>query len=400
MIYRFLSVSFITLFLFSCEKEKLETDTTLDFEFLTDTAFVQAVTPGTVRLLLSAAGYGQFKDYFKYKMEVYKIEYRTTYKDSSLTATGIICIPANKPPPWHIINIYHGLIFADNEAASSFSLPLNFIGYEFISSIGFAVFIPDLIGFGVTKDITFAIYNKEIIAKASVDMIYAGKEFLDSKNRAYADIYFGGYSLGAYDAIATLEYIANNSIDFGVPVSGAAIGAGGYNLYQVMKENVMKEKYPSPAQLLMLISSYNNINDWNRPLTHYFLDTIAVQIPHLLGGNYTADEINEQIPSAFDSLLTPEYLEILRTDQDSLMVNALRTNSVHTWLPEFPTQLYHSQDDEKIPYSDSEDLYYYILENGDYETDLVDISGENHFNTAPVYIEAAVKWIQANIDKE
>lgn len=375
-------------------------DTALDFEILTDTSYVQAVTPGTVRLLLSAAGYGQFKDYFKYKTEVYKIEYKTSFKDSNLTATGIICIPADKPPPWHVINIYHGLIFADRQAPSSFALPVNFIGYEFISSIGFAVFIPDLIGFGVTKDITFPIYNKEIIAKTSVDMIKAGKEFLDSRDMACVDVYFGGYSLGGYDAIATLEYIENNAIDFGIPISGAVIGAGGYNLYKVMKENIMKEKYPSPAQLLMLMYSYNDINGWNRPLTHYFLDTIAMQIPHLLSGIYTSDEINAQIPAAFDSLLTPKYLEILRTDQDTLMVNALKANSVHTWIPDFPTRLYHSQDDEKIPFSDSEELYNYILENGDQDIDLVDISGENHFDTAPVYIEEALKWIQAHIDNE
>lgn len=388
----------LVVLLLSCEKEDPVLKKGSEFEILTDTALIQTVTPASIRLLLSVSGYSQFKDYFKYRSAIYRVEYETTYNGKPIIASGLICLPVDMPQPWPVLNIFHGLVFADREAPSSFNLPNNFIGYEFISSIGFAVFIPDLIGYGVTKDTTFGIYNKKVISIPSVDMIRAGVEFLKANNMAYSDLYLGGYSLGGYDAITTLEYIDNNNIDLGIPVSGAVIGAGGYNLHKVMKTNIMKEAYPSPAQLILLLYSYNELNGWNRPLNHYFQDDIAGQVPQLLSGAYSSDEINARLPTEFDRILTPEYLEIMRNDQDTLLVNALKANSVNAWIPQYPTRLYHSMDDEKIPYSDSEELFLHITKNSTIDIELVDISGEDHFNAAPEYIERALTWLQTLIN--
>jgi len=271
-------------------------------------------------------------------------------------------------------------------------LPVNFTGFEFIASLGYFTLIPDMIGFGVSRDIPFPIHNFEHSANTMIDFIYAGEEFIRMNNLAVNGRKFlTGYSQGAYIAMATLKMIEERPVR-DIKIEATAIGAGGFNLVNLLDHAVESNTYSAPSHLAVLLSSYNVLYDWNRPLSDFFQETYAEKIPELLNGSFDREEIDRQLAYNFDTLLNPVFLNGLKTHQEMDLISALQENCVDDWAPKSPLWIIHSIYDDRIPVTDSEDTYLKLVANGSESVTFTAIETSGHIESGITFVSIVLDW--------
>jgi pimeloyl-ACP methyl ester carboxylesterase len=388
------------ILLFACNKEKEE-----DLIIAEDIVFpvtsggylVQGTGCGeislaTLKVTLQLGGYPELNRYMKYPIKLYKIIYHTTYKGQRILASGLMVYPTSITDSIPSMIVGNGLVFADEDAPSSFSLPNNFTGFEFIASLGYFTLIPDMIGFGASKDLPFPIHNYEYSANAMIDFIYASKEFIEAaKLKVNRTKYLTGYSQGGYIAMATLKMIEEKPVT-DITISATAVGAGGYNILSVLNDAFEKNTYSAPSHLIMLFSSYNEIYEWNRPMSDFFQEPYAGRIPELLDGDYNREEIDEQLAYSFDSLLTPTFIYNLNNNNEQALMEAFAENCVDDWAPKSPLNLIHSTNDDRIPLSTSEETYNKMISNGSESVIFTPIEAAGHIDSGVSFVETALQW--------
>jgi hypothetical protein len=353
---------------------------------------VTNVSSATMQLAMDAAGYPEFKSYVKYSIKLYKISYNTTYKGQPIVASGLISYPAgiNEPIPSMIVG--NGLTFADRDAPTSFKLPDNFTGFEFIAAMGYLTLIPDMIGFGESSEITFPIHNYQYSAQTMIDFVFAVDEFIEAKGLSVNNRkYLTGYSQGAYIALSTLKMIQEKPVPE-IKIEATAVGAGGYNLVNLLNYAIDNNTYSAPCHLILLFTSYNEIYGWGRPMTDFFQEPYASRIPTLLNGQYDRLQINDQLAYSFDSLLNPVFLNNLKNENEPALISALAENCIDDWAPLGKVNLIHSINDDRIPFKDSQDTYNKMILNGADSVYLTQVETVGHINAALDFIQQAFAW--------
>lgn len=385
--------------MFSCSKDEgnlFDNDTPIvPGIYIVDATKLDDVSVSLISYAAQIAGYPQLASYLKYDIELYKIIYNTTYKGQSIQVSGLISYPVRVNDSVPTLIVGNGLVFANEDAPSEFDLPDNFIGFEFLASLGFVVLIPDMIGFGVSRDLLFPIHNYEHSALTMIDCIYAGEEFIQQKNLKVNNIKFlTGYSQGGHVAMSALKMIEETPFD-DIKITASAIGAGGFNLVNLLQYSVDRMYYSAPSHLIMLFSSYNEIYDWNRPMTDFFQEPYASRIPVLLNGEYNREEIDQQLAYSFDSLMNPDFINDLKLGNEPELIQALADNCVDDWAPESPLQIIHSINDDRIPLSDSEETYNKMVSNGAEHVTFITIETVGHVNAGITFVEVALEWFES-----
>ncbi len=322
------------------------------------------ISKNTLKVLLSTAeGFEPYADNIEFGVSIYQITYKTTYQGEEQLASGLISLPEGYTGEMPLLSAQHRTITAHRDAPSNFNTS-NISGLEIFGALGYATLIPDFLGFGASKEMLHPYYNEEATATATIDMIFAGKEFLDSLNIPYnQQLFLVGYSEGGYATLATLKGIEENP-DLGLQVTAAAAGAGGYDVKGMVDYLVRQDVYPTPGYLAFLIYSYQVTNEWSRPLTDFFQEPYASRIPELFSGELAATPIHERLNDTLSVLLNTTFLENSRNGTETQFMDALVQNSVYDWEPQTPLRLYHEQDDEVIPIENSQTAYDTMLENG------------------------------------
>jgi hypothetical protein len=362
--------------------------------YLVSSTNLGIVPVSLVKLTAQLAGYPQFNKYMKYSIDLYKIVYRTTYKGEPILASGIFSYPVNISDSLPVMVVGNGLIFADEDAPSEFHLPNNYTGFEFIATMGYFTLIPDMIGFGTSKDLLFPIHNYEHSAKPVVDFIFASEEFIARKRIAVnKKMFLTGYSQGGYIALATLKMIEENP-SYGIKINATAIGAGGFNLANILNSSLANGRYPAPSHLVLLLSSYNIMYEWNRPMTDFFQEPYAHSIPGLISGKYNRQEIEANLVSDFENLLTPKFYYDLKNNNERALINAMVENSIDNWAPKGKLKIIHSVNDDIIPVSDSRETYKNMIAKGSQDVSLEIIETEGHVNSGFEFVDIAFQWFK------
>ena len=386
-------LSFVLLL--SCgkdEKEIIPPPSGNTWDYLLDTVSLGGVPLSLIKTTINRSGYTQFNKYLQHSIRLYKVTYRTTYKDEPVIASGVIAYPPYETDSIPTVIVGNGLVFADEDAPSSFDLPDNFTGFEFIASLGYYTLIPDMIGFGASKDLVFPIHNYEHSARTMIDFIHAGEEFRASKKLCVSNKkLLTGYSQGAYIALSALKMIEEDTA-LGIKIDATAVGAGGFNLVSLLDHVLAQNTYSAPSHLTLLFSSYNIIYDWNRPLTDFFQEPFAGEIPDLLSGQFNREEIDAHLAYSLDSLLNKEFLDDLKNHDDTEFLKALEANSIHDWAPKTPLRVIHSLNDDRIPMSDSEEMVKTMIANGAQYVRFTPITTEGHINSGLEFVELAFNW--------
>jgi len=340
-------------------------------------------------------GYQRFSSYLKYAFQVYKIEYTTPFEGKTVLASGLVCIPEGASADTPILVAQNGTIMAHKKAPSSFKPPTRFNGLTLFAATGYITFIPDYIGFGSSENLTHPYYNYQYTTTTVINMIKAGRQFLLSQKIDHSsNLFLFGYSKGGYSAMATHKAIEEDpSLDF--TVKATATGAGSYDLKRVMEQVVNEDVFPAPSFLAFLMYSYNQLNHWQRDLADFFQEPYATDIPQLLDGKHKKKRIDQQLTEVVEELFAPQLLQGLRDQTEMLIIEALERNSVHNWMPQAPLRIYHSPNDEIIPYSSSVATFETIRDLGATDLALIPTEGESHAKAVFYMIEKVLPWFES-----
>jgi pimeloyl-ACP methyl ester carboxylesterase len=364
--------------------------------------FVSATPLGSltsVQIKARAAGVSLDQANFTYDVDYVKIVYKTSYNGKVINASGLLAIPKNGPAAPSILSAQHGTLFVDVAAPTNFPNPESFSGLELLASAGFITAIPDYIGYGDTKGEQHPYYDNGYAASAVVDMLTASKAYLTQQKLASSNrLFLLGYSEGGYITMAAQKEIETNSAH-NLTVTGVAVGAGAYDLTEMLRGVATTATYEEPGFLATLLTSYNTTYGWNRPLTDFFQKVYADKIPTLLNGTINRNEINNGLSDKTAQLFNPTFYSNLSVPTgETLLKTALEKNSFNNWIPKSPTQMYHGTLDKAVFPATSEITFNRFKAGGATNVQYTTIPGKTHQGSFVPMINLALPWIKS-LDK-
>ena len=386
---------FLLFFICSCEKEqqtgvaKRVDIVSLQDPYRSLPGYKFTASTKTLKLLYEQYGIQDADSLIKYPVSYHRLVYTTTYNGKQINASGAIAIPVCPARSPAIVSYQHGTMFANRDAPSESNSADVFPLFN-----DYIIFVPDYIGYGESKNILHPYFIYEPCTTPVIDMIKAGKKYLDDNHIPYDHdkLFLTGHSEGGYVTVAVQKELEQNPVD-GLKVTASAPSAGPYDVELIGNLILRENTYPSPAYLILIFSVYNNFY-WQRPLTDFFLPDYASNVMNLLSGNYNEDEINLRLTSNLSWLLEPTFLTDYRDGGEREIKEAFKLNSVYNWAPHTPTRLYHGTIDNLVPFEVSQKTYQSFISNGSDTSvvKLVPIPGIGH-EYFPAY-KLILKWFE------
>lgn len=366
---------------------------------LENATLLYEISENDLRSLAVAFGQEAFAEKIAHGIAAYKIIYKTTYKDEVVDASGVMYIPSGLSAPAPLLSVHHGTTFKKNDVASATG---SISGMEYFAAGGYITFMPDFLGYGESSEIFHPYYDQKHSALPVLDLIEAGKEFLEEEDIPYKnEILLAGYSEGGYVTMAAAKEIDLNP-SYDLEVLGIAAGAGGYDLTAMLEEVKTSTTYSYPAYLAFIIMSFNETYGWNKPLNYFFQEKYADVLPSVMDGTKSGDQINAQLTTNLEELFDPEFFQRLKEGQETEFQNALLANSFgyDTWVPSVPTRLYHGTGDIVVPVSNSEQVYNLFTSKGAKDVELIKIEGGTHGSTLVPMIQSLIPWFEELLGQE
>lgn len=297
-----------------------------------------------------------------------------------------------------MISFQRGTIVEQSAAPSIQGLQSeSVVSYSALASMGFITVVPDLIGFGASKEIFHPYYVEEPTATAVIDLLKAATVLAEQKQVPFdGRLFLAGYSQGGYATLAAHKAIEANPIE-GFELIASFPGAGGYDITAMLDHFITIDTYNDPYYLAFVGMSYESYYGQDNILDQFFREPYASRIPSLFNGTNTSAEIDEQLTSSISGLIREEVL----VNSDTYPLNGyLRTkfneNSLVDWTPVAPVFLYHGDADGTVPVENSEITYNKLIDNGasPEKLTLTILPGRDHGTAVEPYIEDVVKKLQ------
>ncbi len=364
------------------------------FEILDRAVLMGVYSADNLKSILPTSGLNIDPSAIKYDVDLYLINYKTTYKGTEIIASGLAALPKLNGPV-SMLSVQHGTITRHADAPSaSTTFGQQAIFCAFFSSLGFIAVLPDFIGFGTSADILHPYYVEDYSASAVVDNLKAVVELAHVKGNSFnKNLFLAGYSEGGYVTMATHKYLDQNPTpEFKLMASFPA--AGGYDIKKMQEYVFGLPTFNDPYYLAYLTHAYQYTYGWAQPLSDFFNPPYDGAIPGLFNGTLTGSEINEQLTTSTEALLTQSVRTGIDTDPKySNFVSAMNNNSLTDWKPFSMMVMYHGDADSTVPYQNSVNVYNQLMQNGANPAQLqfITLPGANHITGLQPYIEDVVK---------
>lgn len=323
------------------------------------------ISKTTLKSFIQSAGIDVSSEDLKYDVELFKVTYHTTYKGQEITNSGLVSLPATTDPVG-MLSFQHGTMVANAEAPSltPTSNRILFL-YAALASPGFIAVIPDYTGFGSSSQLMHPYFVEEATATAVIDNLRAGKELALREGLSFdKKLFLAGYSQGGYATMATHKALEEQPLD-GFNLVASFPAAGGYDVKGMQEYFFSIDSYSEPFYIAYVAQAYRVYYDWTEPLSDFFNEPFAGEIPNLFDGSKTGSEINQALTEDVHDLINPNLLEgIDESAQYAYIVDAFNDNSLLDWIPSRPVYMYHGDADITVPYQNSVDTYDRLLDNG------------------------------------
>ena len=264
--------------------------------------------------------------------------------------SGKVILPAKGPIKRYIL-VSHYTIASNREA------PSNIFSLEgLLVKLGYALIIPDYMGYGITADKVHPYLVMELTARNVLDMYYAVEPFLEQAGCApeHDDIYLMGYSQGGATTMAVQHTIEHH----GEPVKIRRVFAGGgpydikYTYDQFVETNWASYPCAVPIMMQGMVVGNKLDLDMRTMMASNIYENLDAWVNSKL---YTTSQINTLIGTKVTSdLLTPTGMD--RTSKEvSELYKAMTENSIltYSWTPEAPVFMFHSMDDDVVPFENA-----------------------------------------------
>lgn len=351
---------------------------------------------GDLRGFISISGLDVDLEALVYDVTLFKIEYTTSYKGGTVTASAVVLAPVTEEAV-STISFQHGTIASNAEAPSNLTLgDGQIILASALASTGHLVILPDFIGFGASSDVIHPYYVEEPTATSVIDAIYAARQVADESAMLLLDedLYLAGYSQGGYATMATHKYIEEHGMDF-FELKASFPASGGYDIEAFRQYFFSLETYDEPFYLAYVATAYQVTYDWPQPLSMFFNEPFASAIPGYFDGSYRGSQINALLNDTISVLLSPDFIANVDNQEYAFMKEAFLENSLTDWVPVTPMYMYHGDADITVPYQNSVDVHAKLVANGA-SADVVtftNLPGGTHGTGVVPYIEHFVAEI-------
>ncbi|WP_020531679.1 lipase family protein [Flexithrix dorotheae] len=384
------SIFLLAALFWSCSEDP-EPEVPVENKFLVESSLKSEYNESFLKTLAGLGGYGSFTDIIRNDIEIYRLKYKTTVGGQEVIASGVISIPTNVSGAIPFLSAHRGTIFGDDEAPSEAN---PFYAFELFAAAGYATVLPDMIGFGETKDMVQHYYNKEANSQVAIDMMHAGREFLRGKDIELNDqLFLLGYSQGGFITIATQQAIESDPA-LNWDITAVAAGAGSYNIEFVMDDVINRGIFTAPGFLSLIVYSFNEVNGFGKSMDYYFQEPYASQIPDLLDGSSGFAEVNAALSDTLSVYFQSTFVDGLKNRTETEMINAFRANSVQDWKPNAPVRLYHSSGDQYIPIEDSQQTAEVMSKNGA-DVTFIQVGDKSHSAASVDMVIEAVPWFES-----
>jgi len=253
--------------------------------------------------------------------------------------------------------------------------PMAALGPQFIT------ISPDGYGFGATVDKPQAYLMADLTARNCVDAVRAARRLLSQMGYTYGDLFSQiGYSQGGHSAMAVQRYVDTYGADkAAIPqIDYTCCGGGPYDISAMLDTLLLPNaRYMYPCALPLIVHGQISGAGLGISYSDCFrspLDTKTIE--WLDSKRYSTGAINDSIFKVVggndktgvlvDDILCTENFN--REDSKTRQfLNALKENSlVADWTPNELTHfyLYHSTDDEIVPYYNFEHMVDYLSSCG------------------------------------
>lgn len=259
----------------------------------------------------------------------------------------------------------HYTILANKECPSECDMP-----EAVLRDKGYALLMPDYLGYGITKDREHPYLNCELAAQNTVDLYFAATRFLEKLDRMPENdsVIIVGFSQGAQSAVATLRLLETTYTE--VPVKQCFAGSGPYDVARTYDVAMAKNNTGLPFTIPMLIMGASWSYDLHlEPRDFMNLRTIHRAEKYVFSKEHTAGEVillgRLGWSLKVSKYMTKDGMDKTKPETAKLYKGLMRSSIVHVsetdtifgdWTPKTPMFLLHSFQDSAVPFENSESL--------------------------------------------
>jgi hypothetical protein len=236
------------------------------------------------------------------------------------------------------------------------------------ASNGFAVVSADYEGFGATADRLQAYCLGEVNARASIDALLAAREWLKDEGYTLSDTIVNiGYSQGGQTTIAALK-LSQTEYKGKVHFYKSIAGDGPYFLTTTYRKYIEWEKCGLIAALPLTLITLNELLQVGLDYKDIFKGKLAdCYKMWFLSKKFNTEEASALIEA--DSIkyyLQTAYCDSTTQEAKKILHIADSLDFTKGWTPDKDTNLkiYHSKNDEVVPFENGRELYQFFQRQG------------------------------------
>jgi hypothetical protein len=215
---------------------------------------------------------------------------------------------------------------------------------------GFIYVAADYLGLGDSTVPRHRYFHAATEASSAVDLLEASGEVL-ARLRVHRndELFTFGFSQGGHAALALQRALERRRVEV---TATATVGAV-FDLERFFLSSIANTSTVTvPLYVSYLLLAYDDIYDvYGRP-ADVFRQPYAATVPGLFDMRHFFDDVLAGLPPTSRELLRASYFrEVSSNPGDPLRVR-MRENAVDRWRPDAPIRVYHSPDDEEVPFEE------------------------------------------------
>lgn len=364
---KFLAVVFLSSFVFvACDKDDDDDVTPVLLEGAEEYTAAGTLDAKSIKAFFVEQGQLELAEKVKYGVKIFKVKYKTAYKSDSISASGIIALPANpgKDDAFPVLGFQHGVIFSNSQAPSVNPLGDASRMAVYAASVGFVVGIPDYIGYGASQIYDHPFMIKKYMADVVIDFLRTTKEFIYTKKPCKINkrIFLYGYGEGATASLAALSRIEDKKLEINdLPVIATVCGSGAYNYLGFREWMVSQLKFDQPWYLAYMLDTYVKFGLVDLAYDDVFVSPYSSVISGIVNGERTVDQMNSLFGTkSVSEILNDDFEEtnIFTTEEQyAPLRKALDENSVPAWPLKSEVTFYYGKADLWVPAQQTLVLY-------------------------------------------
>jgi acetyl esterase/lipase len=345
---------------------------------------------------------------FEYGFDSYKLTYCTV--DAVLPggtaarpaiATGMMSVP-RRSGALPTVAYLHGTSVSFYDAVSNPSIFGDFSpdGESFdgppsnaiFAGAGFIYIGPDYLGLGGSTIPRHRYFHAETEASSAIDLLAASRKMLSRLDvRRDGSLFVFGFSQGGHSALALHRELQRSHIE----VTATATVGGVFDVERwllSLLESRTSVTLPLYASYILL--AYDDIYDVFDDDAEVFRRRFASTVPRLFDMQHFFDDVLVGLPRHTRALLEPSFYRSVIEDARHPLRLRLRGNAVDRWTPRAPLLVYHSPDDEEVPFNGALASVARLRRRGG-EVSVEPLPGFDHVNSWIQAMPRAASWFKS-----